>query len=31
LPNAPVEVLLSRGTQTDRIIIGATGEVARAR
>ena len=31
LPNAPVTVLLSRGANSDRIIIGATGEVARAR
>ena len=31
LPNAPVEVVLSRGVNSDRIIIGATGEVARAR
>lgn len=31
LPNAPVEVVLSRGTNSDRIIISATGEVARPR
>lgn len=31
LPNAPVEVILSRGAQSDRIIISATGEVGRPR
>ncbi|MFN3817933.1 GspH/FimT family pseudopilin [Blastomonas sp.] len=29
LPNAPVEVVLSRGANSDRIIISATGEVGR--
>jgi general secretion pathway protein H len=31
LPNAPVEVVLSRGTNSDRIIISATGQVGRPR
>jgi len=31
LPNAPVEVVLSRGANSDRIIISATGEVGRPR
>ncbi|MFN3475747.1 MAG: type II secretion system minor pseudopilin GspH, partial [Blastomonas sp.] len=31
LPNAPVTVLLSRGANSDRIIISATGEVGRPR
>lgn len=31
LPNAPVAVVLSRGENSDRIIISATGEVARPR
>ena len=31
LPNAPVTVLLSRGVNSDRIIISATGEVGRPR
>ncbi|GGB57679.1 hypothetical protein GCM10010833_10550 [Blastomonas aquatica] len=29
LPNSPVEVVLSRGVNSDRIIISATGEVGR--
>ena len=31
LPNAPVEVVLSRGANSNRIIISATGEVGRPR
>ncbi|MCG6119538.1 MAG: type II secretion system minor pseudopilin GspH [Blastomonas sp.] len=31
LPNTPVEVVLSRGANSDRIIISATGQVGRPR